>query len=91
MLRKSAYGLISIFLFTVLMRPAQADFLAAAKNLSNSLVSDSLFPKVATIPGTGYVFAVWIEAVGSDDLLYFSRSTDGGSTWSTPFQLTYAG
>ena len=91
MMKKYVYGLISIFLFAILMQPAQADFLAAAKNLSNSAASDSLFPKVATIPGTGYVFAVWIEAVGSDDLLYFSRSTDGGSTWSTPFQLTYAG
>jgi hypothetical protein len=70
---------------------ARADFLTPAKNISNSPASDSLFPKVASIPGTDYVFAVWIEVVGPDDLLCFSRSIDGGSTWSTPFQLTYAG
>jgi hypothetical protein len=70
---------------------ARADFNTPAKNISNSPASDSLFPKIASIPGTDYVFAVWIEVVGPDDLLYFSRSTDGGSTWSTPFQLTYAG
>ena len=89
--KKSVIGFHFVGLLFILTLSARADFLAASKNLSNSPASASLFPKVATIPGTGYVFAVWIEQVGSDDLLYFSRSTNGGSTWSTPFQLTYSG
>jgi hypothetical protein len=91
MLRKLAFWLISFGLLLILKPLARADFLAPGKNVSNSPASDSLFPKVATIPGTDYVFLIWIEEVGTDDLLYFSRSTDGGTTWTTPFQLTYAG
>jgi hypothetical protein len=70
--------------------PAQADFKAASKNISNS-AADSLFPKIVSLPGTSYVFVIWIEVSGVDDLLYFSRSTDDGATWSTPYQLTPSG
>jgi len=70
--------------------PAQADFTAAAKNISNS-TADSLFPKIVSLPGTDYVFVIWIEVSGDQDLLYFSRSTNAGASWSTPVQLTLAG
>jgi len=89
--RQIVIGFLWVGLLFFLTPPVHADFLGAAKNISNSPSAASLFPKVATIPGTDYVFVVWIEDTGSDDLLYFSRSTDGGATWSTPFQLTYAG
>jgi len=89
--KKSAIGFLLVGLLFILTLSARADFLGAAKNISKSPSSASLFPKIASIPGTDYVFVVWIEEVGSDDLLYFSRSIDGGNTWSTPFQLTYAG
>jgi hypothetical protein len=70
--------------------PARADFTAGSKNISNS-AADSLFPKIVSLPGTSYVFVVWIEVSGDEDLLYFSRSTDGGASWSTPYQLTPPG
>ena len=81
---------VFLILFLFLAPLALADFTAPAKNISNS-ATHSFYPKVAGLPGTDSVFVTWVELSGDDDLLYFSRSTDGGVTWSTPLQLTLAG
>jgi len=74
-----------------LAHPAQADFTAAAKNISNTPTVNSMQPKIATIPGTGDVFVVWAETDGTNDYLYFSKSEDSAVTWTAPLQLTLTG
>jgi len=69
---------------------AQADFTAPAVNISKSALQ-SKYPKIAAIEGTALVFAVWVETNGTNDYLYFSKSTDSAATWSTPFQLSVNG
>jgi hypothetical protein len=69
---------------------ARADFSTAAKNLSNTATA-SKRPQVVCVPGTTHVYACWVENDGNDDFLYFRRSTNGGTTWSTPSQLTNHG
>jgi hypothetical protein len=77
--------------FVLVLAPGLfADFTTPAVNISNS-AADSLYPKVAGLPGTDCVFVAWVEISGDDDLLYFSRSIDGGATWSAPLPLTLAG
>jgi hypothetical protein len=85
----------SLFLFFALLfalaNLAKADFTAPAKNLSSTLTGTHLYPKIASLPGTNTAFVVWIQVIGLEDYLYFSRTTDGGASWSAPFQLTMAG
>jgi hypothetical protein len=83
----------SLVLSTTLLlaHPVQADFKAAAKNISNTPTVDSKHPKVAHILGTEDVFVIWTETDGTNDHLYFSKSKDSGVTWTAPFQLTLAG
>jgi MYXO-CTERM domain-containing protein len=46
--------------------------------------------RIATSPLASNVYAVWVDkSAGSDASdIYFSRSTDGGQTWSAPTNLT---
>lgn len=91
MFKRMGFIFLALSLFALyFVPPAQADFTAGSKNISNS-AADSLYPKIVSLPGTSYVFVIWIEVSGDEDLLYFSRSTDDGASWSTPFQLTTAG
>jgi len=70
---------------------ATADFTSAAKNLSNSAL-DSMYPKIAGTDGLPNVYVIWMEYVSAaEQHLYFAKSTDGGTTWGTPVQLTYGG
>lgn len=52
--------------------------------------TSTLTPPNPTIAlgGSGYVHAVWLEetASGNDDVVY-SRSEDGGNTWTTPVRV----
>jgi hypothetical protein len=72
----------------LLTLPARPDFSAPAKNLSNSPTTDSLYPKVVREPFTGTTCVLWVEKIGGMDHLYFSRSLDEGTTWSTPQVLS---
>jgi hypothetical protein len=48
---------------------------------------DNLFPSVA-VDGGGNVYAAWIDT--SDNAVYYSYSTDEGSTWSVPARVSQA-
>jgi hypothetical protein len=70
---------------------ATADFTSPAKNLSNSALP-SMHPKIAGTDGSLNVFVVWMEYVSdTEQHLYFAKSTDGGTTWGAPVQLTFGG
>lgn len=88
MLKKASVLFLSLALLLCLAPVVQADFSTPAVNLSNSPTTSSLYPKMASINGTNYAFVVWIETDGTNDTIYFSRSTNGGSTWSSAQALT---
>lgn len=90
MSKKLSWPLFLCVLLLALAPPAQSEFQAPAKNLSNSALS-SLFPKVAQIPATPYVFVIWVETDGTSDYLYFAKSADSGATWTTPLALVGPG
>ncbi|MGH3117593.1 MAG: sialidase family protein [Gaiellales bacterium] len=49
-----------------------------------------IIPDIAVDAGTGDLYAVWQDARFNDfeaDAIAFSRSTDGGFTWSSPIQV----
>jgi len=77
-----------IGLLLVLVSPARPDFSAAAKNLSNSPGTDSVYPKVVREPYTGIACVIWVEKAGGMDHLYLSRTLDEGATWSAPLLLS---
>jgi hypothetical protein len=66
----------------------EIEFTTPSKNLSNSASAVSKYPKVVSVPGTTNVLSLWVESVGDNDALYFSRSTDGGTTWRSPLALS---
>lgn len=90
--RKISVLLLSFAVLLCLAPLVRADFSTPSKNLSNSPSYQSKYPKVRWLEGgAGSVFVIWVETDGTNDYLYFSKSTDGGTTWSTPFQLTTQG
>jgi hypothetical protein len=89
--RKSFSLLLSFGLLVSLAVIARADFTAPAKVISTALTGTNIYPKIVSLPGTDYAFVIWIRVLGLEDHLYFSRTADGGATWSTPFPLTTEG
>ena len=48
---------------------------------------DNSFPTMAIDQNTGNIYVVWSDYRNSDADIYFTRSTDGGTTWSTPMRI----
>jgi PKD repeat protein len=48
---------------------------------------DNSFPTAAVDPINGYVYVAWSDYRNGDADIYFTRSTNGGSTWSVPVRL----
>jgi hypothetical protein len=91
MFKKLSVLFLSGALLLCLAPIVQADFSAASKNISNSAL-DSVSPKVLWRGGgIAECYVIWVETNGTTDLLYFSKSTDNGATWSTPYDLTTNG
>jgi hypothetical protein len=91
MSKRLFFRLLILGLFIYLGQLCWADFSTPSKNISNTPAVDSKYPKVVHTPGTGDVYVIWIETDGSNDHLYFSKSTDYAETWTTPLQLTLSG
>lgn len=53
-------------------------------NLSNNPGGSALFPQVAIDPTTGNIYAAWFDSNAGNPGIFFSRSTDGGATFSVP-------
>ena len=65
---------------------AEAQVFSTAKNVSNN--SDySLTPQVA-VDAAGNIYAVWEDDTANNSNILFSRSTDGGVTFSVPRNLS---
>ncbi len=48
---------------------------------------DNSFPTMDVDPTNGNVYVAWSDYRNGDADIYFTRSTNGGSTWSTPLRL----
>ena len=70
------------------VHPGSSSF-TTAQSISKSWGDDSRVPDVEYIyySSTHYAYAVWIEG-GIPGAAFFSRSADGGATWSTPVNLS---
>ncbi len=49
--------------------------------------SPASLPGFAVSPTNGNLYTVWADYRNGDSDIYFARSTDGGTTWSTPVRL----
>jgi hypothetical protein len=59
-------------------------------NNGNGIATSSMGHSTAVDPRNGNLYAVWIDSRfsgGQYDSIAFSRSTDGGLTWSSPIQV----
>ena len=48
---------------------------------------DDSFPAMAVDQNNGYIYVAWSDFRNNDADIYFTRSTNGGSTWSTPVRI----
>jgi PKD repeat protein len=48
---------------------------------------DNSFPTAAVDPTNGYIYVGWSDFRNGDADIYFTRSTNGGTTWSTPARI----
>ncbi len=46
-------------------------------------------PSTIASAGTGTIVSVWADGRNGKDDIYFTRSTDGGTTWSTPARVAH--
>jgi len=65
---------------------AQLPFSAPPKNVSNN--SDFSFTPQTAVDSSGNVFAVWEDDTSNNSNILFSRSIDGGATFSAPVNLS---
>jgi len=66
---------------TVTTASAQLPF-SVAKNISNN--SDFSFTPQTAVDSSGNIFVVWEDDASNNNNILFSRSSDGGATFSTP-------
>jgi len=66
---------------TVTTASAQLPF-SVAKNVSNN--SDFSFTPQTAVDSSGNIFIVWEDDASNNNNILFSRSSDGGATFSTP-------
>lgn len=85
-------SLYLVGLFLLGASVAIADFSSPAKNISNS-AQDSMYPKIAGTDNSPNLFLIWMEYESPplQQRLRFAKSTNGGTTWSAPIDLTGAG
>jgi len=64
-------------------QPVQVSTLRDSHVLTDTAFRDNSYPAAAAAPN-GDLYATWTTMVGQTSTAVWSRSTDGGTTWSTP-------
>ena len=65
---------------------SEAQVFSPAKNVSNN--SDYSFTPQVAVDAAGNIYAVWEDDTANNSNILFSRSTDGGATFSSPRNLS---
>lgn len=65
---------------------ARAQTFSTPKNVTNN--SDFSFTPQIAVDGNGNIFMAWEDDTATNSNILFSRSTDGGTTFSTPMNLS---
>src|SRR5579859_367671 len=74
---------VALLGFAALVTPTEAQLpFSAPKNVSNNL--DSTFMPQTAVDSKGYIFVVWEDDTSTNANILFSRSSDGGATFSAP-------
>src|SRR6185437_5178020 len=68
--------------------PAQSQQFSATKNVSNN--SDYSYTPQVAVDSKGTIYLAWEDDTATNSNILFSRSTDGGATFSTPINLSNA-
>jgi len=79
---------IVILGFLGMCAPAQAQQFSAPINVSNN-ADYSYTPQVA-VDSNGVIYLAWEDDTATNSNILFSRSTDGGATFSTPLNISSA-
>lgn len=79
------FGLV-ILGFMVMCVPAQAQQFSTPKNVSNN--SDYSYTPQIAVDSNGTIYMAWEDDTANNSNILFSRSTDGGATFSTPMNLS---
>lgn len=66
--------------------PAQAQQFSATKNVSND--SDYSYTPQIAVDSNGTIYMAWEDDTATNSNILFTRSTDGGVTFSTPINLS---
>jgi hypothetical protein len=77
---------VSVLGLTATITNAQLPFSAPPKNVSNN--SDFSFTPQSAVDSAGNVFVVWEDDTSNNSNILFSRSTDGGATFSAPINVS---
>src|SRR5579864_8326913 len=70
----------------VMCFPTQAQQFSTPKNVSNN--SDYSFTPQIAVDSNGAIYLAWEDDTATNSNILFSRSTDGGATFSTPVNLS---
>src|SRR5579864_9772165 len=77
---------IVILGLTAMCIPARAQTFSTPKNVSNN--SDYSFTPQIAVDSNGAIYMAWEDDTATNSNILFSRSTDGGATFSTPINLS---
>lgn len=82
----TVFAVLALTLLTTGASQAQLPF-SAPKNISSN--SDYSFTPQLAVDAAGNIYAVWEDDTNSNSNILFSRSTDGGTTFSAPVSLSH--
>ncbi len=77
---------MGILALAALCVPAQAQQFSAPINVSNN--ADFSFTPQVAVDSNGTIYMAWEDDTATNSNILFSRSTDGGATFSTPINLS---
>jgi hypothetical protein len=77
---------IAILALSSVCATAQGQAFSPPKNISNN--SDYSFTPQVAVDGAGNIYAVWQDDTATNSNILFSRSNDGGATFSPPLNVS---
>jgi hypothetical protein len=77
---------VAVLALSFVCAKAQGQAFSPPKNISNN--TDYSFTPQVAVDGAGSIYAVWEDDTATNSNILFSRSTDGGATFSAPLNVS---